>query len=420
MGDFSKDPEIMLQDALAKNYSRVRFQQGKPVLDRELNLLADLASPQRFAQNTFGNGILGEGSDFLISNLSVPTNDFRITAGTCLVNGYEVVLVANTTYKTQPRAENVAPLPGGISNVYLRVFRSETNGIQDVGLLNASDVGSETAIREKVEWEVLVSTLAINTRDHLLLAIINVAGPTVTDRRRKGLNVGAIRDELTNARGSTAQLSARLDASLTTTGTLRSTVVGNSQIADNAVGPTKLADGAVTSQKIANNAIGSPQLADNAVISTKIVNNGVITTKLADANVTTQKLAPGAVTEPILANNAVSNRTIANAAVSLAKLSAPQVVNQQVTIPAAPAGQRAEVVVNLQEADTQAFFLVSVHFDAPRPGGLIGVTRSIDWKYRVTLVKPPLLGAVRHFHQVVIDHANNVAVTVTVQALRLT
>jgi hypothetical protein len=429
MGDFSRDPEVALKDALAKNYSRVRFQQGKAVLDSELNLLADLASPQRFAQNNFGNGIRGDGSDFLITNLSVPTNDFTITAGTCLLNGYEVVLLANTTYRNQPRAENVAPLPAGNSNVYLRVFRSEVNGVQDAGLLNAGDVGSETSIREKVEWEVLVTTQTIDARDHLLLAVINSAGPTVTDRRRKSLNVGAIRDELSNARGSTAQLSARLDASLTPTGALRPNIVGNGQIADNAIGTTKLADGAVantkladssvSTQKIANNAVTAAQLADNAVISAKIVNNGVTTTKIADANVTTPKLAPGAVTEPTLANDAVSNRTIVNGAVSLAKLNATEVVNQQVTVLAAPAGQRAEQVVPLLQTDSQAFFLVSVHFDEPRPGGPIPITRSCDWKYRVTLQKLPLLGAFRHFHQVVIEHTNNVDIKVTVQALRL-
>jgi len=35
----------------------VRFQQGRPALDRELNLAADLASPQRLAARYLGNGL---------------------------------------------------------------------------------------------------------------------------------------------------------------------------------------------------------------------------------------------------------------------------------------------------------------------------------------------------------------------------
>ena len=44
MGDFSRDPEVVLQDAIAKDCARVRFQPGKPLLDRELDLLADIAN----------------------------------------------------------------------------------------------------------------------------------------------------------------------------------------------------------------------------------------------------------------------------------------------------------------------------------------------------------------------------------------
>ena len=47
MGNYSQDPNTTLQASLTSGYCRVRFQQGKPVLDRELNLLGDLANPQR-------------------------------------------------------------------------------------------------------------------------------------------------------------------------------------------------------------------------------------------------------------------------------------------------------------------------------------------------------------------------------------
>jgi len=422
MGDFSRDPETVLQDAINKNYCQIRFQQGELLLDRDLNLLGDLANPQRFAQANFGNGVRGEGNDFLITGLSVPNNDFTITAGSCLVNGLEAILGANVTYKNQPHKENVAALPGGVSNVYLRAFKTETSGADDAALLNAGDVGAETSVREKVDLEVLVSTQNITAPDHFLLAVINTAGPSVQDRRRRGLNVSTMRDELTDARGSTAQLSARLDASLTPAGTLLPNIVTGGQVADNSISGNKIANNAVATTKIVDNAIVSSKIADNAVVTNKIANNAVIGGKLADGSITSNKIAAQAVTEPSLANNSVSNRTILPGSVSLAKLNAAQVVNLQVSVKAAPAaGQIAETVVTIQESDETAFYLVSVHFDGPRPPLPLPAvsTRSLDWKYRVALNKFQGAAPYRHFHQVVIENPNTVELTVTVRAFRL-
>lgn len=197
MGNFSQDPKDVLQDALRKGYTRVRFQQGKPLLDRELNLLGDLASPQRLVAHYFGNGVPDDSNSFRISGLNVAQNDFDFTieAGRCLVGGYEVVLGANTTYKTQPHTENVTiSLPSETSNVYLRVFSSEITGAEDPSLLNSGDVGFETAVREKVEWEVLVTSAEITTPDHFLLATLDKN--TVEDRRRTVLALATIRDKL--------------------------------------------------------------------------------------------------------------------------------------------------------------------------------------------------------------------------------
>jgi hypothetical protein len=196
VGNFSKNPQQELTAALDRDYARVRFQQGKPALDRELNLAADLASPQRLAAAYVGNGVASAGNDFKILGLSVPQNDLAIGAGRALVNGLEAVLRANTTYRNQPIKTNVKPLPAGPSSVYLRVFTREVNGLEDGNLLNAGDVGFETAVRDKVEWEVIVSTAAINQPDHLLLAEINTTPPQITDRRRTGVNAASLRDRL--------------------------------------------------------------------------------------------------------------------------------------------------------------------------------------------------------------------------------
>src|SRR5258707_670618 len=125
MGNFSKDPSISLQSALSNGYSRVRFQQGKPILDRELNLVADLASPERLAKQYIGEGVPAGSSGFQITNLNAATSDFGILSGTCRVMGLEVVLAAQTTYKGQPNSAHVGPIAAGANNVYLHVFTDE-------------------------------------------------------------------------------------------------------------------------------------------------------------------------------------------------------------------------------------------------------------------------------------------------------
>lgn len=241
MGNFSKKPQVELTNALDRGYCAVRFQQGKPVLDHELNLAADLVSPRRLAAAYFGNGVTAGTNGFFISNLQVGTNDFTIAAGRCLVNGLEATLLADTTYRTQPVKTNVAALPAGASNVYLHVFTREVNGAEDPGLLNPGDVNFETSVRDKVEWEVVVSTAALNAPDHFLLAVINTVSSTVNDRRRLNLALSSVRDEMDTARGSAATLTARLGASLSASGTLVANSVGSPQIAALAVTQDKLA-----------------------------------------------------------------------------------------------------------------------------------------------------------------------------------
>src|SRR5689334_2726709 len=117
MGNYSADPKITLQAALDRGYSRVRFQQGKPILDRELNLAADLASPDRIVGTYLGDGVPAGNQGFQISGLNVAANDFNILPGRCLVNGHEVALASQTTYRTQPNNSQVAALPAGASNI---------------------------------------------------------------------------------------------------------------------------------------------------------------------------------------------------------------------------------------------------------------------------------------------------------------
>lgn len=172
MGNYSKNPQTALQDALQKGYSRVRFQQGKPILDRELNLAADLAAPNRALRHYLGNGV-PEGSDgFSLGNPNPFTLDFTIKAGRCLVNGLEAVLNSNTTYRNQPHKENLRAFPAGMSFVYLRTFTVEVNETQDPDLKNAADIGFETALRERADWEVFIAPDYVIVPEQFLLGIL--------------------------------------------------------------------------------------------------------------------------------------------------------------------------------------------------------------------------------------------------------
>jgi len=381
---FSKDPATELQNALQKNYTRLRFQQGKPVLDRELNLLGDLASPNRLAEQYLGNGVPVGSDGFRITNLNVGNNDFQIGAGRCLVGGHEVLLAASTTYKNQPISANVAALPAGASNVYLRVFLSPVTEADDPSLNNAGpgDVGSVTSVREKVSWEVLLSAAPINTRDHFLLAVINTALNSLTERRRVGLTVSGLSDEISSARGSALALDTRLGASLAPDGTLKANVVGAAQLVDGTVGTNELTDG------------------------------GVSTTKLADASVNTAKLADGSVTTAKLANQAVP----------IAKLAATLVADTSISLPASPGvGQFSETPVNIDSTDGPAFHLISVRYVGPRPALPIFANFSsfFNWTRRTQLAKPPGQVLFSHRHQILFQNSMNSAITVAYKVYRL-
>lgn len=196
MGNFSRDPNQELAAALDKDYVSVRFQQGKPALDREFNLAADLAAPRRLASRYLGNGIAAAGTDFAISNVNPAAGDFSIAAGRCLVDGLEAVLRTNSTFKTQPEQAGLGALPSGAYNIYLRVFEKEVTAVQDPTLANPGDVTFETAVRTKVVWQVIASAALIDRADHFLLASVGVGPLTVSDLRRQALSLARLRDDM--------------------------------------------------------------------------------------------------------------------------------------------------------------------------------------------------------------------------------
>lgn len=361
MGNYSRDPAATLQSALGKGYSRVRFQQGKAILDSELNLAADLASPDRLAQQYIGNGVPAGTTGFQISALDIANGDFTILPGTCLVAGLEVTLASQATYKTQPITARVAPLPAGESGVYLHVFTDEVTSAQDSDLANAGTVGTETSVRLRNNWEVVVSATPINDPQYLSLATIDTTLDKIIDFRAAVMTVSAASAELKDARGNAASLGERLNTSDLSLAAVENEVT--------------------TARGTA------PALADR--MNKSLAPDGAV--------------LPGTVTIPMMASTLV--------------------LNSQFSVAAAPAaGQTTQLAITLAVADEPAFLLVSVHFDGPRDPAnpAVPLSQSFSWHNQVLLFKP--VGADvfnQHIYQVVVENPSLVAISVTCKAYRL-
>ena len=71
MGDYSRDPGERLEDSYKKHYVSVRMQQGRPVVEVDLNLSEDLRRQEmeELGKWIIGNGV-PEGNDgFLIMSI---------------------------------------------------------------------------------------------------------------------------------------------------------------------------------------------------------------------------------------------------------------------------------------------------------------------------------------------------------------
>lgn len=195
MGNFSKNPQAVLAEAIAKGYTGVLLEQGAPLLDRDVNLLAALLEHRLRTIIKHHIGNVPVGSDgFRISNVNLAANDFTIGAGTILANGLVITLETATTF--QEHTGHTGTLPAGQSHVYLRVWEEEWDSTHDPDLENPDDVGMRTSVRRKQNWEVLVSQNRILTDDHVLLAMIHPSpggpGATVTDERVTGLTLQSL------------------------------------------------------------------------------------------------------------------------------------------------------------------------------------------------------------------------------------
>jgi hypothetical protein len=168
MGNFSKPPLDTLISNLDKGYVGLRIEQGVPLLDRDVTLLNDLisATVRAVVSRYIGDGVAAGSEGFAIAAIPAD-NDFRILAGTsgpgtCLVGGIEVTIEADVDYSAQagvpalttPDATQPDPRE---DTVFLDVWLEEVDSSADADLLNTDDVGVQTSVRLKPEWQVRVA-----------------------------------------------------------------------------------------------------------------------------------------------------------------------------------------------------------------------------------------------------------------------
>jgi len=253
MTDFSVEPGQVLADNLAQGYVGMHFQQGVPILDRDLNLIQDLAAAtvRRILADYLGSGVAPVStSDGTVTNdaflvkaaAAAQNNDFVISAGSAppgrgLVNGLEATITADLAYTAQLNVDpqqDVDPLQPPAAGdrtdtVFLDVFLTtdESGPVMD----NADDVVVQTSVRLRPSWLVRV---AVGTRDvppaalghgHLPLAQIarragsaHISSADITDRRPFLFSASDLRRILLDPAVSTSTPAGKVGDNITITG----------------------------------------------------------------------------------------------------------------------------------------------------------------------------------------------------------
>lgn len=177
MTKFSNDPTTLVTTAIAGGWPYAPFvgvliEQGVPVLDRDLNLRADLAAEvfrARIREHIGSGTPSGAADQFLFGATTPVSNDFLLTPGTLLVDGVEVSFAgAPIKYSDQaalhPELANtplaLAPLTVPVGQrfdcVYVDVWFDEIDSTVDPLLFHADEYEIETSIRLKPKWVVRV------------------------------------------------------------------------------------------------------------------------------------------------------------------------------------------------------------------------------------------------------------------------
>jgi hypothetical protein len=212
-GNFSNDKNDSFDPD--KGYIGIRLQQGVPLLDRDWNELEDIRrhADVQLNKNYIGGGTPDNG--FAVSPTEPPALDFRIAAGRCMVDGFDVVNAPPENkdfilFSQQPDAQDLSKLAADKEHaVYIDAWVREVNAAMDKDLANSQDIKVETAIRHQLVWRVRVADGDNYTKEdfHHYYPIAKIkagADKKITlaaDLRVTGLTLANIKESVKSASG---------------------------------------------------------------------------------------------------------------------------------------------------------------------------------------------------------------------------
>ncbi|MFY1112649.1 MAG: S-layer protein domain-containing protein [Methanosarcinaceae archaeon] len=216
-----------------KGYVSLRLQQGVPLVDADINEMEDIRrfEHEDFIKSFVGNGVPDDDSGFCIQKIQGIIDDFKIGKGKLLVGG---MCVNNENeefnYLDQNPEEPLSIDENKTYIVYLDVWEEEVNYEIDNDLIY-NKIGVETCTRIKRKWFVRVGTELPDTaagssfEGHTVYTLAELTrngnNLEIEDRRRTGLKLSSLMDEIKESRGNNTKLDNRLDVSLTHEGQLK-------------------------------------------------------------------------------------------------------------------------------------------------------------------------------------------------------
>ena len=246
-GTFSNDGKDTFDPK--KGYVGVRLQQGVPLLDRDWNELEDIRRYQEMIlrKSYLGNGTPDDG--FKISQCDKPADDFRVSKGRYLIDGYEAVNEPddNTGFVLYSKhAEVVPPLEplasnekSRLENIYIDLWISEITGaggsatpneFQDPVLDNLNDVKICTSVRHKIQWRIRVAKVVNQTDDLSRLSDHYYCRIASINRLKTGIakdRIQDLRSNLQSLENAEKQLEYEKSTLISTISTINTILSGN-------------------------------------------------------------------------------------------------------------------------------------------------------------------------------------------------
>lgn len=171
------------------NYNRVVFSKKRAPLDYELNELQQIQGGlnKAFIKSAVTDNAVGDG--FLVETTGNP-NEIRIRRGYIFANGVLLNNASDLVINTL-----TTPVADRTDYVYVEWYEREVDSVEEPALIDVVNIGSETAVRQKLQIDVFVSEgspipVPLLGRQQYLIAVLNrlngvstLSAPQIEDRR---------------------------------------------------------------------------------------------------------------------------------------------------------------------------------------------------------------------------------------------